>query len=92
MPAIFPAALVDCVKSGAAPTREQLEAVALHVWCDWCRGFGLTCGGMPRDPILASHMRSLAWLALTGDVNGPPRHGSEAAHHVLDGHQLLDVA
>lgn len=92
MHAIFPSALVECLKSGAAPTREQLGAVTRHIWRDWCRGFGLSCAGMPHDPVLASTMRSLAWLALTGDAKGPPLHWSEGRDRERDGHQLLDVA
>lgn len=67
MHVVFPPALVECLKSGKSPTCEQLGSVALHIWRDWCSGFGMECNGMPRDPILASYMRSLAWLAMTGE-------------------------
>lgn len=92
MQEIFPDALVECIKSGKPPTREQIGSVAVHIWRDWCHGFGLPCDGMPRDPILTSYMRSLAWLALTGDTNQPPFYWCDTQHRELDGDRLLDVA
>ncbi len=92
MPAIFPPALVDCVRLGTTPTREQLGAVALHIWRDWCNGFGLPCDGMPRDPDVTATMRSLAWLALTGDAGRPSLFWNRAIEREPDEQCLLDVA
>lgn len=69
---MFPRALVNCLRSGALPTSEQLGSVALHIWRDWCSGFGLSCKGILRDSLQASLMRDFAWLALTGETCGPP--------------------
>lgn len=63
----FPRALVECLGSGALPSREQLGTVALRVWQDWCRAYGFRCLPMPSDPAITSYLNRVAWVALTGE-------------------------
>ena len=92
MHSIFPQTLVDCVRSGKSPTREQITAVALHIWRDWCCGFGLECDGMPRDPDLTHYLRSLAWMALTGEADGPPAYRENNRNRKVESIRSLAIA
>lgn len=89
---LFPGALVDCLKSGALPTGEQLDSVALYIWRDWCCGFGVEFRGMPSDPSLIAYLGSHAWLALTGEANGASVMRRKADRQPDDAYPLLDIA
>lgn len=89
---LFAPALIDCLRSGATPTREQLASVATHIWRDWCVTSGFDGTNTPPDQARATCMRSLAWLALTGSADGPPSHWGDTGFCADESLRQLDMA
>lgn len=89
---IVPSALVECVKLGKTPTREQINSVAEHVWSDWCRAMDYAYSALPADRRLVSYLTSIAWLALTGEVGEFPADQEENNKQTADARLLLEIA
>jgi hypothetical protein len=91
MDKIFPDALVECMRSGCPPTRDQISSVATHVWRDWCRGAGIVCRKMPGDPKLKARLNSIALIALTGKAEVALHDEEERERRTADARLLLDI-